>query len=353
MAEQAITGNSYTNQNIRDVQRRLDEATKQLQTFNTTRTSDEDLRKRAESEYMPTHNAQVAEQNNAKQSAQTARDNQLAALQQQYERDKADIGKSYDAQRVTANNTMLARGMNNSSLALAMLNRVEDQRNRALSDLAADRTLAENAANSSYNDAVKAADAAIGRLGVDLQTNIDARFQALKDAENSRVFQETQAANDVTQYINELAMQVEQLRQQGYSQYLQEQADAEAKRQFDEQMALQREQWEWEKAQNEKTGGGSPGSSSGGTGNGGTPPTGTSPSPQNPGSLEDMYNNQEDDDKGGILSEIFQKTKGTVKGGITGLSSSIAAMLNSQKNSAAGSAQKKTKGKSFQQAAKK
>ena len=265
MAE-TITGNSYTSENIKNIQAQIDRANETLKTYNTTAATEDELRKRAESEYKPTYNAQVGEQEAAKQSAQTALNNQLAALDRQYQRDAETLGQSYDQQRVTANNTMLARGMNNSSLALAMLNRVESQRNKALENLAAERSANETSAQSAYNDAIKAADAAIGRLGVDLQTNIDARYQALKDAENERVMQATQAQNQLTQYQNDLAFQLEQLRQQGYAQYLQEQQiaaeQAERERAYQQQLAefeMQKQQYadqlaqqQWQNAFNEQ-----------------------------------------------------------------------------------------------------
>ena len=233
MAGQAITGNSYTNDNLKNLQAQIDQAGQQLKSYNTNRATDEELRKRAESEYKPTYNAQVGEQEAKKQSAQTALNNQLAALNRQYQRDAENIGQNYDQQRVTANNTMLARGFNNSSLALAMLNQVERNRNKALENLAAERSANETSAQSAYNDAITAADAAIGRLGVDLNTNIDARYQALKEAEDARLMQAIQAENQLMKYKNDLALQLEQLRQQGYSQYLQEQ-EAAAQREAQE-----------------------------------------------------------------------------------------------------------------------
>ena len=244
MAGQSITGSSYTNENLKSLQAQLDQTSQQLKAYNTNRATDEELRKRAESEYKPTYNAQVGEQEALKQSAQTALDNQLAALQRQYQRDAETIGQSYDQQRVTANNTMLARGFNNSSLALAMLNRVESQRNKALENLSMERSANETSAQSAYNDAVSAADAAIGRLGADLQTNIDARYQALREAEEARLLQAQEAQNQLAKYQNELSLQLEQLRQQGYSQYLQEQQQAAEKEA--QQRAYEQQQREYE-----------------------------------------------------------------------------------------------------------
>ena len=233
MAGQAITGNSYTNENLKNLQAQIDATGQQPKNYNTNRATDEELRKRAESEYTPTYNAQVGEQEAKKQSAQTALNNQLTAIRNQYQRDAESIGQNYDQQRVTANNTMLARGFNNSSLALAMLNKVESQRNKAIENLNMERSANETSAQGAYNDAITAADAAIGRLGVDLQTNIDARYQALREAEEARLLQAQQAQNQLAQYQNDLALQLEQLRQQGYSQYLQEQ-EAAAQREAQE-----------------------------------------------------------------------------------------------------------------------
>lgn len=253
MASQAITGNSYTNENLKNIQAQIDQTGQQLKTYNTNRATDEELRKRAESEYTPTYNAQVGEQEAKKQSAETALNNQLTAIRNQYQRDAEAIGQNYDQQRVTANNTMLARGFNNSSLALAMLNQVESQRNKALENLSMERSANETSAQGAYNDAVTAADAAIGRLGVDLQTNIDARYQALRDAEEARLLQAQEAQNQLAKYQNDLALQLEQLRQQGYSQYLQEQqmaAEKEAQQRAYEQQQkeyadrLAQQQWE-------------------------------------------------------------------------------------------------------------
>lgn len=219
----SIVGNSYSTQDLEGLQKRVDAANEQLKAFNTTPTTADELRRRAESEYTPLYNAQVGEQEALKRSAQSALDQRLGALGRQYTRDAEELGRAYDTQRVTANNTMLARGLNNSSLAAAMLNRVEDRRNRALNSLGEERTASETAAQNAYSDAVSAADAAIARLGTDRETNIDARYQALKEAEDSRVFQATQAQNALTQYITDLMIQIEKLRQQAYSQYLQQQ----------------------------------------------------------------------------------------------------------------------------------
>ena len=367
MAE-TITGNSYTSENIKNIQAQIDRANETLKTYNTTAATEDELRKRAESEYKPTYNAQVGEQEAAKQSAQTALNNQLAALDRQYQRDAETLGQSYDQQRVTANNTMLARGMNNSSLALAMLNRVESQRNKALENLAAERSANETSAQSAYNDAIKAADAAIGRLGVDLQTNIDARYQALKDAENERVMQATQAQNQLTQYQNDLAFQLEQLRQQGYAQYLQEQQmaaeQAERERAYQQQLAefeMQKQQYQdklaqqkWENEFNEKQAAlsqenwqkefdfqqqqyadskkKSSGSSSSGN-NGGTQ------QPQNtpPSSLEDKYNNSGSDNKSGgkiasAVSGAISSASNALSGVISGLSNAISVAKSKEYN---------------------
>lgn len=216
----AITGNSYTDENLKNLQDRVDKANEALKNYNTTAATDEELRKRAENEYNPIYNAQVAEQEALKQSAGTTLENQLSALQRQYARNQEATNKNYDAQRVTANNTMLARGLNNSSLALAMLNRVEDQRNRALSNLTEEHTASENAARGAYNDTVTAADKAMARLKSDLATNIDARISALRDAEQNRVMTATQAQNQLTQYMTSLMLQIEQLRQNAYNQYM-------------------------------------------------------------------------------------------------------------------------------------
>ena len=265
MAGQAITGSSYTNENLKNLQAQINQTGQQLKGYNTTRATDEELRKRAESEYTPTYNAQVGEQEAKKQSAQTALDNQLTAIRNQYQRDAETIGQNYDQQRVTANNTMLARGFNNSSLALAMLNQVESQRNKALENLSMERTASETSAQSAYNDAITAADAAIGRLGTDLQTNIDARYQALREAEEARVLQAQEAQNELAKYQNDLSLQLEQLRQQSYSQYLQEQqmaAEKEAQErayeqqlkeyEFQQQYADQLAQQQWENTFNEQ-----------------------------------------------------------------------------------------------------
>ena len=216
----AITGNSYTDENLKNLQDRVDKANEALKNYNTTAATDEELRKRAENEYNPIYNAQVAEQEALKQSAGTTLENQLSALQRQYARNQETTNKNYDAQRVTANNTMLARGLNNSSLALAMLNRVEDQRNRALLNLTEEHTASENAARGAYNDTVTAADKAMARLKSDLATNIDARISALRDAEQNRVMTATQAQNQLTQYMTSLMLEIEQLRQNAYNQYM-------------------------------------------------------------------------------------------------------------------------------------
>lgn len=378
MAGQAITGNSYTNENLKNLQAQIDQAGQQLKSYNTNRATDEELRKRAESEYTPTYNAQVGEQEAKKQSAQTALNNQLAALNRQYQRDAESIGQNYDQQRVTANNTMLARGFNNSSLALAMLNQVERNRNRALENLAAERSANETSAQGAYNDAITAADAAIGRLGVDLQTNIDARYQALKDAEDARLMQAIQAENQLAQYKNDLALQLEQLRQQGYSQYLQEQeaaAQKEAqekayqqqlaefelqKQQYTDKLAQQqwenafneqqaaanREQWQkefdfqqkqYEDSQKKSSGGGSSSGSSGGG-------TQTTAANQPSSSLEDKYNSQ----------KPIANTANNAVSGLKNAVSSVAGLLGSIVGKAnAKKTDQNTKGKSFTSAVKK
>lgn len=378
MAGQAITGNSYTNENLKNLQAQIDQAGQQLKSYNTNRATDEELRKRAESEYTPTYNAQVGEQEAKKQSAQTALNNQLAALNRQYQRDAESIGQNYDQQRVTANNTMLARGFNNSSLALAMLNQVERNRNRALENLAAERSANETSAQGAYNDAITAADAAIGRLGVDLQTNIDARYQALKDAEDARLMQAIQAENQLAQYKNDLALQLEQLRQQGYSQYLQEQeaaAQREAqekayqqqlaefelqKQQYTDKLAQQqwendfneqqaaanREQWQkefdfqqkqYEDSQKKSSGGGSSSGSSGGG-------TQTTAANQPSSSLEDKYNSQKP--IANTANNAVSGLKNAVSS-VAGLLGSIIGKANTKKTD------QNTKGKSFTSAVKK
>lgn len=248
----SYVGQSYTTQDLEELQRRVDEANKNLLNYNTQTTSDDVLRQRAENEYNPLYNAQVAEQEALKRSAQTARDERLAALARQYEKNEESTNRNYDTQRVTANNSMLGRGMNNSSLALAMLNRVEDQRNRALNDLTSERNAYETSAQNDYNNAVTTADANIARLGSDRAANVDARFQALRDAEQNRAFQAQQAQNQLQQYVTDLMVQIESLRQQGYSQYLQQQ-NAEAERALQQaQQEFNQQQFKWQQEQAEK-----------------------------------------------------------------------------------------------------
>lgn len=216
-------GQTYTTQNLEELQKRVDETNANLKQFNTDAAKDEDLRARAEAEYKPTYNAQVAEQEAAKKTAQSAYDTAMGAYERQYNRDAETLGRTYDNQAVATNNNMLARGFNNSSLAVNMLNHVNTERNRALQNLQLERQANENQATAAYNNSLTAAEAAIARLAADLQTNIDSRYQALKDADQQRVQQNTQLYNQQLQYLNDLAVQIESLRQQGYSQYLQQQ----------------------------------------------------------------------------------------------------------------------------------
>ena len=215
-----VTGKGYSDADIDALEKKIQDANQALKGFNTTQATDEELRGRAESEYKPIYNAQVAEQEAAKQNAQTTLDNTLSALNRQYGRDQESINRSYDTQLASTNNAMLARGFNNSSLAVAMLNHSNTQRNRALENLAAERAAGESSAQAAYNNALNTANAAIGRLGSDLATNVDARYQALREAEQNRLFQQIQAQNQLEQQRMEWEFQLAQLRQQAYSQYL-------------------------------------------------------------------------------------------------------------------------------------
>lgn len=218
---QRITGGSgYTDADLDALEKRIEEANAQLKTFNTTAASDEALRNRAESEYRPVYNAQVAEHEAAKQSAQSTLDATMGALNRQYERDAESLNRSYDTQLARTNNAMLARGFNNSSLAVAMLNQANAQRNRALDTLAAERAAGESSAQAAYNNAVSAADAAIGRLGSDLATNVDARYQALREAEQNRLFQQIQAQNQLEQLKMDWEFDLAQMRRQAYNNYI-------------------------------------------------------------------------------------------------------------------------------------
>lgn len=305
-----ITAGGYTDENIKALEDKLNKANETLKTYNTNAATDEELRKRAESEYNPSFNAQVQQQESSKNTAASTLNNALTALGNRYNRDAEAIGRQYDQQRVNANNTMLARGFNNSSLAAAFINQVDTERNRALQNLQAERTAGETAAQNAYNDAIAAADAAIGRLNADRETAIDARYQALREADQNRVNQAIAAQNDITQYLNSLMLQIEQLRQQGYSQYLQQ-------KQYEDDMAFQREQWEYQKAQNEKRSGGG----SGGSGSGGSSGTAAGAAALAAGgSLADLFNsgNQEFDTKGAVgtlksAADTVGNAAGTVK----------------------------------------
>ena len=304
-----VTGTNYTDENIKQLQSQLDKANESLKAYNTNAATDEELRVRAESEYNPSYNTQVQEQETAKKTAATARDDTLSAIERQYNRDAESLGRSYDAQRVNANNTMLARGFNNSSLAAAMLNHVETERNRALQNLQTERTASEASAQRAYNDAVTAADANIGRLNTDRQTAIDARYQALKDAEQQRVLQATAAQNDLTQYTNELLMQIAQLRQQGYAQYLQQQ---------EQEMA--REQWEYEKAKDEKKSSGS------GSGGASKVSSGQTAQQSTSGSLADKYNSS------ASFSGLVSNIGSGIKNGLSNLASAFSSALTKAKS---------------------
>lgn len=320
----SITGNSYTNENIQNLQSQLDKASESLNRFNATQKTDEELRQQATNEYNPIYNAQVQEQEALKQSAASTLADHLSALDRQYARDQETLGRSYDTQRVNANNSMLARGFNNSSLAVAMLNHVETERNRALQNLAAERAAGETSARNTYNNAITAADKAIGRLGSDLQANIDARYQALKDADYNRVFQAQQAQNQVTQYINELMLQLEQLRQEGYDQYLKEQ-----------QAQWERDVYERENSGSSGGGSGSGGSSSGGAG---SPQTG-SDKPRS--SLEEQFNEA---NKGS--NAIVEAVRNTAKSTVSGASkakSSLSSLYEGVKKAASSAAKSTAK----------
>ena len=312
----SITGNSYTNENIQNIQSQIDKANETLNRFNATQKTDEELRQQATNEYNPIYNAQVQEQEALKQSAASTLADHLSALDRQYARDQETLGRSYDTQRVNANNSMLARGFNNSSLAVAMLNHVETERNRALQNLAAERAAGETSARNAYNNAITAADKAIGRLGSDLQANIDARYQALKDADYNRVFQAQQAQNQVTQYINELMLQLEQLRQEGYDQYLKE----------------QQAQWERDVYERENSGssGGGSGSGSGGSSSGTSSTQTGSDKPKS--SLEEQFNSG---NKGStaIVEAVRNTAKSTISGANTA-KSSLASLYDTVKKAA-------------------
>lgn len=324
-----IVGNSYTNENIETLQQQVNKANESLKQFNTTAATDEELRKRAESEYNPSYNAQIQEQESAKQTAASTRDEALSALDRQYARDAESLGRQYDTQRVTANNTMLARGFNNSSLAAAFLNQVETERNRALNNLQAERTASETSAQNTYNNAVAAANAAIGRLNTDRETNIDARYQALKEAEQARVLQAQQAQNQVTQYLTDLMLQIEQLRQQGYDQYLNQQ-----------QLAYE-------------MGGSGGGSSGGGSSGGGSSSAGSAKSAATTGtssSLADRYNNR--------MSSAVSNVAGGIQNAITSfgnlLSKAVSGATKQQTGGGSGSLNAATNtAKKFAQSAKK
>lgn len=219
MASKNLVGDTYTDEGIQQLQEQVNKVSEQLKNFNTTSATDDELRSRAESEYTPIYNAQVAEQEAAKQSAQSVLDTNLSALERQYGRDSESLNRSYDTQAVNANNSMIARGFNNSSLAAAMANYVNTQRNRALDNLSAERTAAENSARSTYNNAISAANANIGRLGSDLATNIDARYQALREAEQNRLYQQIQAQNALELEKLNLQMQIEELRRAAQNTY--------------------------------------------------------------------------------------------------------------------------------------
>jgi hypothetical protein len=292
-----LIGGSYTNQNLEDLQRRVDEANQNLKKYNTDAAKDEELRARAQSEYDPTYNAQRGQQKAAKNTAKAAYDTAMGAYERQYNRDAEALGRSYDSQAVAANNNMLARGFNNSSLAVAMRNHVNTQRNRALQELQLERQAGESAAQAQYNNAMTAADAALAQLELDREKSIDARYQALKEQDQQRVNQATAAQNDLTQYVTNLMLQIESLRQQGYSQYLQEQQQA-----FDQDMA----QKEFDKRYGSSGGGSSGGSSSGSSGDGTTKPAANS----SPSSLADQYNK-------GSKGDAVQKAQKAIQTGAT------------------------------------
>jgi hypothetical protein len=284
------TGSGYTNADIEALEQRIAQANQALQSFNTTAATDEELRNRAENEYRPIYNAQVAEQEAARQTAQTTLDNTLGALNRQYGRDQESINKSYDTQLAGTNNAMLARGFNNSSLAVAMLNHSNSQRNRALENLAAERAAGESSAQAAYNNAMNTANAAIARLGSDLATNVDARYQALREADQNRVFQQIQAQNQLEQQRMEWEFQLAQLRQQAYSQYL------------------------------SQRGSGGGGSSSGASASS-TPPSATPPS----STLADMFNQNQ----GGSRAPAFANALiSGLQGAIGGITSGVQSALN-------------------------
>ena len=214
-----LVGDTYTDENFKALEDRINQVNDQLKSFNTTQATDDEIRSRAENEYKPIYNAQVAEQQAAKQSAQSVLDDNLGALQRQYGRDSEQLNRAYDSQAVNANNSMIARGFNNSSLAVALSNYVNTQRNRALNDLMAERTAAEKSARAAYNNAISAADANIGRLGSDLATNIDARYQALRDVEQNRMYQQLQAQNALELEKANLYMELEKLRRAAQNTY--------------------------------------------------------------------------------------------------------------------------------------
>lgn len=340
-----LIGGSYTNQNLEDLQKRVDEANQNLKKYNTDAAKDEELRARAQSEYDPTYNAQRGQHEAAKNTAKAAYDTAMGAYERQYNRDAEALGRSYDSQAVAANNNMLARGFNNSSLAVAMQNHVNTQRNRALQELQLERQAGESAAQAQYNNAMTAADAALAQLEVDRQSNIDARYQALKEQDQQRVNQATAAQNDLTQYITNLMLQIESLRQQGYSQYLAEQeaanqlalqqaAQEQARREYEDQFKLQQAQFKLQQdqaahgqkiadaemllAQKEfdaryggATGGGTGGSSGSAsgkkTGNETTVPTAV---PEASSSLADQYNK-------GSKGDAVQKAQKAIQTGAT------------------------------------
>lgn len=229
----------------------------------TSPKTDEEYRQQAQNQYLPQYNAQVEALKQAAEKEQLGYQQQLQQLATAMQDSRESTNATYAKNISDLNNNMLRRGMARSSYAAQTEANSRTGWANALSKLERDYQANVNNIGSQQQLVTSQLAQSVARLESDLATQIANYEQTLRSndkAAQMQAYQQLSSAYDSwSQQQAQLQASAKQQQTSNIATLLQFLADyQQSEDQFNQQMQLSKDQWEWQKAQANKTASGTP-----------------------------------------------------------------------------------------------
>lgn len=166
---------------------------------------DAELTRQAEAQYAPGYRTETEAIRQQLEQEVQGLNSRRGATETAYERQRRQTDESYDESQVRLNNELNRRGLGRSSLVATQGAYLENQRNRALADIAADETAAISAINEQIELLTRQAAQKERTLSGDYAKQLENRVNELREQNRSASIS--------------LQLQIAALQQQGYEAY--------------------------------------------------------------------------------------------------------------------------------------